>query len=143
MKVEQIMTRNTETISHDETAEQAARRMAELNIGFLPVTEGENLVGVLTDRDLVVRVLAKGANPAKTPATEIMTREVETVSEDQDIEDAAELMKEKQIRRVVVRDAGGVISGVVALGDLAVELDDKDLYANTLEKVSEPAQPVR
>ncbi len=141
MYVKEVMTRSPEAISHDDNSQQAARRMADLNVGFMPVTEADKLVGVLTDRDLAVRVVAEGRDPQKTPASEIMTREVETIAEDQDIEDAAALMKEKQIRRIVVRDTSGVISGVVALGDLAVELGDKDLYASTLEKVSEPVHP--
>lgn len=141
MQVKEVMTRNPETISHDENSQQAARRMADLNVGFMPVTEGDKLVGALTDRDLAVRLVAEGRDPQQTPASEIMTREAETIAEDQDIEDAAALMKEKQIRRIVVRDTSGVISGVVALGDLAVELGDKDLYASTLEKVSEPVHP--
>jgi len=143
MKVKDLMTRNAETLTNESTVYEAARKMAELNIGFLPVVEGDSLVGALTDRDIVVRSVAEGTDPTKTSVAGIMTKGAESVSEEQDIEDATELMKTNQIRRIVVRDASGTIAGVVALGDLAVELGDKDLYASTLERVSEPAQPAR
>ena len=142
MQLREIMTRNVETVGPEATVREAAHRMAEVNIGFLVVAGGDGPAGVVTDRDLVVRGLAVGHGP-ETPIGELMTPSCEALDESADVEEAAAVMKDKQIRRVLVRGEGGAIVGVVSLGDLACDTGDDELSGATLEAVSEPASPVR
>ncbi|HEX6986600.1 MAG TPA: CBS domain-containing protein, partial [Planctomycetaceae bacterium] len=126
--------------------QEAARKMAEMNIGFLVVTGGDETapepLGVVTDRDIVVRAVAEGLGP-DTPVEEAMTPTVHVVDDSLSVEEAASLMKDKQIRRLVIRGADGELAGVVSLGDLACDGDDEELAGETLEAISEPATPVR
>ena len=143
MQLKHIMTRDVEAISQEATLREAADRMAELDVGFLPICQGEMPVGVITDRDIVVRGVAAGRDPQKTRIADVMTLDVERLPDDTDIREAARLMKEKQIRRVIVEDGEGHICGVVSLGDLAVDTQDDAVYAEALEEISRPAEPRR
>lgn len=142
MQLREIMTRSVETVSRGATVQEAARRMAEMNIGFLVVAEDGEPSGVVTDRDICVRVVAEGLGP-DTPVGEAMTPTVEVVEETMSVEDAAMLMKDKQIRRLVVRGEDGELAGVVSLGDVACDGEDEHLAGEALEGISEPAAPVR
>lgn len=117
MKVADVMTAGLAQIAHDQTIEQAAQQMAAANVGSLPVVRGGALVGVVTDRDLVIRALAKG-HGAQTPVASVMTSEVVSIGADEPIAHAAKLMADKQIRRIYVTEQGAPC-GVVALGDVA------------------------
>lgn len=143
MQLKDIMTRSVEAIRQDATLREAADRMAALDVGFLPVCDGETPLGVVTDRDIVVRGVAAGRDPQGTRIADIMTLDVETLPEETDVREAARLMKERQIRRVVVDDGQGHICGVVSLGDLAVDTSDEGVYAEALEEISRPAEPRR
>lgn len=138
MKLREVMSSNVEAISADAPLQEAANMMARLDIGFLPVLDGDRLVGAVTDRDLVVRAIAKGLDASATPVRAAMTEGIETLSPDEDVEKAAELMENRQIRRLVLKDDSGAYLGVVSLGDLAQRTGDHELSGEALEKVSEP-----
>ncbi len=143
MQVREVMTRNPEVIRPDATIEEAARKMDELNVGPLPVCEGERLVGMVTDRDIVVRTTAAGKDPRATMIREAMTTDLVFCFEDQPLEEAARLMEENQIRRVPILNREHRLVGIVSLGDLAAETRDERLSGEVLERVSEPAEPDR
>ena len=141
--LKEIMTRNPEVIAPEAPLQEAARRMMDLDVGSLPVCDGERLVGMLTDRDITVRGVAEGCDPRTTPVRAVMTPEVEYCFDDQDVDAAARLMKERQIRRLPIVNRERRLVGIVALGDLAVDTDDSRRSGDVLERVSEPAEPRR
>jgi CBS domain-containing protein len=134
MLVREVMTRGVETIAADSTLQDAAQKMKDLDVGPLPVCEGGRLVGMLTDRDITVRSTAEGLDPWTTKVREAMTPEVVSCFADQDVSEAARLMKEKKVRRLPVLDRDRRLVGILALGDLA---------GDALEDVSPPAGPRR
>src|SRR5436309_16081443 len=117
--------------------------MKEIDVGPLPVCDGDRLVGMLTDRDITVRAVAAGCDPRTTPASAAMTPEVIFVYEDQDVAEAARLMKDKEVRRLMVLNRDKRLVGMLSLGDLAVDVGDEQVSSETLERVSEPAEPRR
>src|SRR5262249_46950142 len=143
MKVRDIMTRNVTVVRPDSTLQEAADRMKELNVGPMPVCDGSRLVGMLTDRDIAVRGVAEGHDPWTDKVRDVMTPEVVYCFEDQEVEEAAHVMKEKQVRRLLVLDHGKNLVGIVSLGDLAVSTGDDRLSGDVVERVSEPAAPKR
>lgn len=143
MQLSDVMTRDVEVIHPDATLQEAAARMDVLDIGPLPVSDGGQLVGILTDRDITVRATAAGHDPSATRVREIMSRDLVYAFEDQDVAEAARLMQEKQIRRLLVLTRDRRLAGIVSLGDLAVWTGDDRLSGATLEGVSEPGQPDR
>jgi len=138
MRVKEIMTRGVECVSPDATV-QEARKMRNLNVGPLPICDKDRLAGMVTDRDIVIRAVAEGKDPATTRVRDVMTPEIVWCFEDQDVSEVADLMKEKQIRRIAVLDHDKHLVGIVSLGDLAVDTHDEHLAGATLEAVSEPA----
>jgi CBS domain-containing protein len=137
------MTKGGECTHPDATVREAAVRMQTLDVGSLPVCENDRLIGMVTDRDMTVRTTAAGADPNDARVRDAMTAQIHFCFEDQDVADAARLMKEKQIRRLPVLNREKRMVGIVSLGDLAVETQDEQLAGNTLEAVSEPAEPRR
>jgi CBS domain-containing protein len=137
MTIREIMTTDVRTISPDITIEKAAGLMTKYNVGVLPVGENDRLVGMLTDRDIIVRGLAEGLSPKKTKVRKIMSDEVIWCFEDQDISEAASLMKEKRVRRLIVLNREKRLSGICSLGDLVVDSHNYQLGGEVLEKVSE------
>lgn len=119
MKVQDVMISRVETISPTETAKEAARKMHDLHIGSLPVVDNGQLVGIITDRDICVRVTATGRDAVMTQVKEVMGKSVETCFEDQDINDAAKLMMDHHIRRLVVLNRDNGITGFLSIDDLA------------------------
>ncbi len=140
MKISEIMTSSVEIISADASVEQAAEKMRSLDVGMLPVYEGDRMIGTITDRDITIRVTAEGLDPTTTSVSEAMTEGVVHCREDESIERAAELMEERQIRRLVVVDEDNRPVGIVSLGDLAVRVHDDRLTGEVTERVSEPAK---
>src|SRR3954464_8965369 len=138
MLLKEIMTRDPGVVSPGETLEQAARIMEVLNVGPIPVCEGNRVVGMLTDRDITVRATAAGCDPKSTLVSDAMSHDVISCYEDQDVHDAAGLMKEKQIRRLLVLNRANDLVGIVSLGDLATEAGDQGQPGEVLKKVSEP-----
>jgi CBS domain-containing protein len=143
MQVQEIMTRGVEMIHPETTLQDAADKMKELDVGLLPVCAGDLLVGMLTDRDITIRSTSEGLDPWTTPVRDAMTREVIFCFEDQDVAEAARVMKDKQVRRLLVLNRDNRLAGIISLADLAVDAGDEQLAGDTLEGVSEPAQPRR
>ena len=119
MKIEEVMTSKVETISPSNTTKEAARKMHDLHIGSLPVVDNNQLVGIITDRDICVRVTATGRDAAMTQVKEVMGMSVGTCFEDQDINDAAKVMIDHHIRRLVVLNRNDAISGFLSIDDMA------------------------
>ena len=144
MQIAEIMTRNVECTKPGASLMDAARKMKELDVGPLPVCgDDDRLVGMLTDRDIVVRGVADRRDMEQTKVQDIMTREVDYCMEDQPVEHAARLMREKQIRRLVVLNQNRRLVGIVSLGDLAVDAQDEALVESALEGISQPSAPRR
>src|SRR5437762_13206238 len=140
MQLKEIMTPSVEVISPEATIREAAEKMRHLDIGPLPVCDGDQLVGLLTDRDITVRAVAEGRNPMTTRVREVMTPDVVYGFDDQDVQDAARLMEQYQIRRLPVLNRSKQLVGMVALGDLAVHPGTQSVPAEVLEQVSEPGK---
>lgn len=138
MQVKDVMTKDAEWTFATMPLDKAAERMRDLNVGSLPVCDSDRLVGIITDRDITVRAISLSLDPATTRVADVMTPVIHSCFEDQRIEEAAALMKEKQIRRLPVLDRNRRLVGIVSLGDLAVEVGDDALSGDTLEKISEP-----
>jgi len=139
MRVSEIMTRHVEAVSAGDTLEQAARKMQELDVGPLPVCEGGRVVGLLTDRDITVRATAAGCDPTSTLVDDAMSQDIFCCFEDQDVSEAARVMKERQIRRLPVLSRAHELVGIVSLGDLATEAEDPGQPGEVLKQVSEPS----
>ena len=136
MKVSEVMTRDVQTVRPEQPVQQAASFMLSANAGSIPVTDGDRLIGMITDRDIAVRGIAKGYGP-DTPVRELMTDDLVVVHLDDDVEDVANKMGEAQVRRLPVIDENKQLCGIVSLGDLARETDDECAH-EALEGVSEP-----
>lgn len=143
MQLKDVMTRGVEVVPPDTMLKEAAEKMRKLDVGPLPVCDGERLLGMLTDRDITVRAVAEGCNPTTTKVREVMTPDIIYCFEDQDVREAARLMENHQIRRLPILSREKRLVGIVSLGDLAVGTGDQKLAGKVLEQVSEPAEPTR
>ena len=140
MEIKDIMMRSVETVEPDELLCEAARKMASQNIGFLPVWQEGQLVGVITDRDIVVRAIARGFDPEQTIVEEIMTSMVVSLPENSDIEDASDLMETKHVRRLVVTDENDMPVGIISMDKVALHLG---VYALDCGLVRDPPDASR
>jgi CBS domain-containing protein len=136
MKVSEVMTENVQTVRPDQRVQEAASFMLSSDAGSIPVAEGDRLLGIITDRDIAVRGVAKGYGP-DTPVRELMSNDVICARIDDAVEDAAARMSEAQVRRLPVVDRDQRICGIVSLGDLSREADT-DCASEVLEGVSQP-----
>ena len=118
-----LMTSPAQCLAPEETLVDAARMLSKYDVGSMPVVDEDTLVGVLTDRDIVIKGIAQGKDPAETPVSEIATADVVTVAPDDDAKSVAEVLTEHQIRRVPVVEEGKVL-GVISQADVALELDN-------------------
>jgi CBS domain-containing protein len=141
MQISEVMTRGVECTRPDATLREAAERMKNLGVGPLPVCENDQLVGILTDRDITVRGTAQALPPMLGHVRDVMTPDVIYCFEDQDVNDAARVMEQNKVRRLVVLDRAKRLAGIVSLGDLAVKAGSAGLSAEALEQISEPASP--
>jgi len=139
MKIKDIETRAPQVVSPEAMLCQAAIKMKEWNIGMLPVCDGARLVGAVTDRDLAIRGVAKGLDPLTAKVKEVMTPGLCYCFEDDNLEDVARVMEEKQIRRMPVLNGDQRLVGIVSLGDFAVRSKQRTLTEEVLECVSQPA----
>jgi len=141
--VSQVMTRNARWVAPGESLQRAAQLMGELDVGALPVCEGERLVGMVTDRDIAVRGMAAGKAPQTAHVDEVMSADVRWCFEDQPLDEVMAQMGDSQIRRVPVvsHDEQHRLLGIVALGDLATRADGaaSDRVEQVIEQVSQPA----
>lgn len=140
MRVRDAMTARAETIGPDDTLQVAASRMRELGVGALVVREGDRVVGILTDRDIVVRSVAAGRNPAEADVRSAMTPQVIECGEDEELEAAATRMERGAVRRVVVLDASRGLAGMLSVDDVA--LHSPALAGEIIEHVRAPERPV-
>jgi CBS domain-containing protein len=140
MKASEAMTRDVEITRPDDTIEHAARLMAQIDAGALPVGEGDRLVGMITDRDIAIRVAALGKDPRQTRVRDAMTGEVEYCFDDEDVEQVTRRMGQLKLRRLPVMNRDKRLVGLVSLGDVALETGT-GRSAETLEQVSRPGQP--
>ena len=141
MQLKDVMTRKVQDIGPQASLKEAAEKMRTLDIGALPVCENDKLVGMITDRDIAVRAVAQGQDPNRATVRDAMTGQMFFCYEDEDVQKAAKLMEEKQIRRLPVFDRSKRFCGIVSLGDIATRIHDEHLSAQVLEQVSEPAIP--
>jgi CBS domain-containing protein len=141
MQIKEIMTRNPEKIPVIESVMDAAEKMKELNVGVIPIFKSDKIVGVVTDRDIVVRAVAENKDLADTPVMDIMSRDVISCPEDTDIRDAAQVMEKNKVRRLIVTDSSDNPVGIVSLGDIATKAHMANLGSEVLEKVSQPSRP--
>lgn len=139
MKVSEAMTRGAQIARPDETLQQAARRMAKEDIGFLPVGDDDRLVGMITDRDITIRAVAEGRS-CETPVRDIMTRDVKYCFEDEDMDDVVQNMGNIQVRRLPVVDRNKRLVGVVSLADGALK-DSPETAGIALSGVVVPGAP--
>jgi CBS domain-containing protein len=136
MKVSEVMTREVATVSPDQTAREAASFMLNADAGSIPVTEGDRLIGMITDRDIAVRGVAKGNGP-ETPVRDLMSNDIICARMDDDVEDVANRMSQAQVRRLPIIDDQQMLCGIVSLGDLSREADE-DCAQEALQGVSQP-----
>ncbi|WP_294008936.1 CBS domain-containing protein [Sphingomonas sp.] len=136
MRISEVMTRDVQTVTPEQTAREAASFMLSADAGSIPVTEGERLIGMITDRDIAVRGVAQGHGP-DTPVRDLMSSGVVSARIDDDVEDVAARMSEAQVRRLPVIDESEKLVGIVSLGDLSRETDDQTAE-QVLENVSAP-----
>ncbi len=140
MKVSEIMSRDIDVVAPETTLRDAAERMQALDVGVLPVCADDRLVGVITDRDITVRATADGLDPFATQVGEIMSKDdLITCREDEDVEDAARTMRDKQVRRLPVLNQEHRLVGMLSLGDIAVDAENADVPSQTLKEVSRPS----
>ena len=136
MRISEVMTRDVQTIGPDQTAREAAAFMLSADAGSIPVTEGDRLIGMITDRDIAVRGVANGHGP-DTPVRDLMTSGVVSVNIEDDIGAVVSKMSEAQVRRLPVIDERQRLCGIVSLGDLSRE-SEGDTAQEALEGVSAP-----
>jgi CBS domain-containing protein len=135
MRCREIMTKSVKTATPETSLREAAVLMREGDMGAVPIVDGGKLVGIVTDRDIVVRVIADGKDAA-TPINEAMTAELFTVKPDDFVFEAIRLMGDKQVRRIPVIDNSGGLVGIIAMADVALETEDEREIAETLEEIS-------
>jgi CBS domain-containing protein len=140
--VSEIMTRDVETVAPEDTIQHVAALMDELNIGSLPVCLHGELIGMVTDRDITVRATSTGDAPGETLVREVMSTDVRSCYDDQEVDEVMEQMRDVQIRRLPVRSRQtGELVGIVSLGDLATKHSAE--VDHTLERISTPSTPDR
>jgi CBS domain-containing protein len=136
--IREVMTRDVEVINPNDTLRDAAEKMRSLNVGPLPVCDGQRVLGMITDRDIVVRAIALGRDPNTTQVADAMSSGIEYCFDDDNVDDVLRNMRVKQIRRMIVVDRSKKLVGIVALGDLSGEVSEQQV-AETLEGISEPS----
>ncbi len=138
MRVAEVMTRGVDPIDPAATVQEAATVMAELDVGSVLVGTPEGLDGILTDRDIILRLVVDGRSSAHVPVREIMSTRIFSCREDDAIETVFTQMRERQIRRMPVVDEGGRPVGIVALSDIARFVESPERITETLREISEP-----
>ncbi len=136
--VNDVMTRNVRTLAPGATVADAAKAMRELNVGVIPVCEGDKLLGVVTDRDIVLRAVAEGLDGG-TPLSTVMSTDIRTARETDDLDTVLADMASRQIRRLPVLDASQRLAGIISIGDIAVKGQDEEDVGQSLADISSPA----
>ena len=136
-KLREVMTRKVETVRPEDTLATCADKMRRLDVGTMPVCDGERVLGMITDRDITVRATADGLDPNRTQVEQVMSAEVTWCFEDETVADATRKMSDRQIRRLLVMSRDKRLVGVVSLGDLALETD-AERAGDVLQDISQP-----
>ena len=136
--VRDAMTKRPTTVAADATIVEAARAMRDEDAGIVPVVDGDRLEGVITDRDIAVRGVAKGQPPQQRSVGEVMTNEVKFIFEDEEVGEAAKKMATWQVHRLPVLDRNKQLVGIVSLGDVALETEDHGKVAEAVEGIVQP-----
>ena len=142
-RVADVMTRGVRSMSPQDTVVLAAQAMDELNVGVIPVCEGDKLVGMVTDRDIVVRGVAQEADTTSMRLADVMSTNVRCATEDEDVDEVLDEMARNQIRRMPVVDRKAHLVGIITLGDIAAKTHEEMDVAHSLGDISEPASPDR
>jgi CBS domain-containing protein len=135
-QIRDLMTENPRTIDADKPVADAAKMMREEDVGLAPIVEGDRLVGTLTDRDIAIRVVAEGKDPAATTVREVASSDPVTIEPEQSLEEALRLMAQHQIRRLPVVAEDGRLVGVVAQADVARHGEDSQT-GQVVEQISQ------
>lgn len=141
-KCSEIMTSDPVCCSTSDNVQRAAQLMKSEDVGPIPVVEDERtkkLIGIVTDRDLVLKVLAEGRDPVNTLVNDVMSSELVTCHPEDDLQEAMQLMSETQVRRIPVIDEIGILVGIIAQADIATRIEQPEAVEDVLEKISEPA----
>ena len=142
MKVHEIMTPDVECIGSRDNLVEAASVMRQLDVGVLPVCDGDEVVGILTDRDIVIRCVAENRDARLCQVRDAMSAGVVCIYDDNSVEDAVHVLEKYQIRRAPVMNRDGKLVGILSLGDIAVDAGTS-LSGEALKDISHPAAPVR
>ena len=140
-KVHEVMTDRPRVVTPETTVSEAAQLMKTDDIGSLPILDGEQLAGMVTDRDIVIRAVAEGKDPRGMPVREVASRELVTVNADEELSSALQLMASQQVRRLPVVDDNGRLVGILAQADIAVEAKEKDVGEMVEEISKSPTGP--
>ncbi|MGH6925862.1 MAG: CBS domain-containing protein [Propylenella sp.] len=138
MRVAEVMSRGVDPVAPTATVQEAATQMAEFDFGAVVVGDENALVGILTDRDIIIRVVVEGLHPAEVAVKDVMSGEVFSCKEDDSVEEVLAQMRERQIRRMPVLDETGKLVGIVALSDLARGISGPEQIQETIRLISEP-----
>jgi CBS domain-containing protein len=138
--LENLMTKDVASLDPKASVASAARLMRDRNVGCIPICEDDQPIGVLTDRDIVLRVVAQRLDAESTPVAEVMTPHAVTITAVDDLYEAADKMSKRQVRRLLVVDDDGRLEGIFTLADLAVTCPVKGLVGEVMEHVSEPSR---
>jgi CBS domain-containing protein len=137
MKIEEIMTTQARCVNPSMPVSEAAKLLRDLDIGSLPVCEHDRLVGIITDRDITVRAVAENSSPDATSVRDVMTPGIVYVFHDQDVAEAAQIMEERQIRRLPVVNRSKRLVGIVSIADIALDTSP-ELCGHALTEISKP-----
>lgn len=140
MELRSVMTNDLEAVDRNTPVDEAANLMKRYNIGAIPVCEGDRIVGILTDRDIVLRSTSGDNSPSGMTCGEIMSSSIISGTPDMDVHEAAKIMSQNQIRRLPVVENGKLV-GMVSLGDIAVEPNMVDEAGDALNDISKPSKP--
>jgi len=143
VQLKEFINSRVETVQTDDTLQRAAEKMRDLDVGSLLVCEGGKLVGMITDRDITIRAVAIGSDPTRAMVHEVMTREVLCCSENEEVEEAARIMQENQVRRIMVLNEDNDLVGITSLGEIATITGNHLLAGETLASVSAESQEVK
>jgi predicted transcriptional regulator len=143
VKVKEIMTACVESVGAADFVTEAARKMADRNVGALAVYEGHTLVGVVTDRDILIRIVQRELDFTHAKVQDVMTWIADTCREDWDLEEAAQVMEKKKVRRLLVLDREGNLLGIVSVSDIAVKAHDEKLVEKVLESTTKRPAPAK
>ncbi|ODA41285.1 CBS domain-containing protein [Desulfosporosinus sp. BG] len=136
MKVREVMTSSVDWVTPDASIVEVARLMKKDDVGSIPICKGNELVGIITDRDIVLNVVATGGDTKSTSAKDVMSTNIKSVTSNQDVHEAADLMSKYQIRRLPVVEQGKLL-GIVAIGDLAIEKIHINEAGDALSEISQ------